>query len=97
MDAKKLNINVKIGERTYPMTVSEDEEEKFRQAGTLAQDQYIKYKKAYSDLPIEDVLAMTIFDLSKKIVDLQSSKGSPEVFLELSDIVNTLDEYIKAQ
>ena len=97
MEEEKLNITIKIGAKSYPMNVRRSEEEKYRQASKLAQEQFLKYKKAFYDKPIDDILAMTVLDLAKKNIDLYSQKGSPEVFLELSDIVNDLGDYIKAQ
>ena len=97
MIQEKLNITIKIGEKSYPMNINREEEEKYRQASKLAQEQYFKYKKAFSDMSTDDILAMAVLDLAKKNIDLYSKKGSPEVFLELSDIVNNLGDYIKAQ
>jgi len=97
MEQEKQNIRIKIGEKAYPMRINANEEEKFRQASKMAQDLYIKYKQSYSTMSVDDILAMALLDLAKKNIDLLSHKGHPEFFLELSDIVNTLDEYIKAQ
>lgn len=97
MEQEKLNITLKIGEKSFPLKVKREEEEKIRQASKLAQEQYFKYKTAFSSMSSADVLAMVILDLAKKNIDLQSQKGNPEIFLELSDIVNTLGDYIKAQ
>ncbi|MBN2893687.1 MAG: cell division protein ZapA [Bacteroidales bacterium] len=97
MDTEKLNITLKIGEKSYPMKVNREDEEKFRQASKLAEEQFIKYKKAFANLPKEDILAMVILDLAKKNIDLISHKGNPEFFLELSDLVNNLGDYLKAQ
>jgi hypothetical protein len=95
--AEKLNIKLQIGENTYPMRIDAEEEEYFRAAQSLAQGKYKKYKEAYSDMPVEDILAMTILDLAKNNIDLREKKESISFFTELSDIVETLGDYIKAQ
>lgn len=97
MNKEKLNITLKIGEKSYPMKINREDEEKFRQASKLAQEQYFKYKKAFANLPTDDILAMVILDIAKKNVDLVSQKGDPKVFLEISDLVNSLGDYIEAQ
>ncbi len=97
MDSKKLDINLKIGEKKFSMKINRNEEEKIRQAGELAQKQYLKYKKAFGDSSSEDILAMAIFDLAKQNIDCTGRKESPELFLELSDIINELGDYLKAQ
>ena len=97
MEENKINIKLKIGEKTFPMKVRSKDEEKFRAAQRLAQSKYSKYKEVYSSYPVEDVLAMTILDLAKNNIDLQEKKESVSFFTELSDIVETLGDYLKAQ
>lgn len=97
MEQDKLNINIRIGEKSYPMKIRREEEEKFRNASRIAQEKYTKYKETYDNLPIEDVMAMAILDLAKNNIDLSEKKENPMFFLELSDIVDSLGEYIKAQ
>jgi len=97
MEQEKLNIRLKIGEKNYPMKINRLEEEKFRQASRIAQEKYNRYKDTYDNMPVEDIMAMTILDLAKTNIDLSDKKESPSFFLELSDIVDTLGEYLKAQ
>lgn len=97
MEQEKLNINLRIGEKTYPMKIRREDEEKFRNASRIAQEKYTKYKETYDNLPLEDLMAMTILDLAKNNIDLSETKENSVFFLELSDIVDSLGEYIKAQ
>ncbi len=97
MNQEKLNINISIGEKKYPMKINPMDEERFRAAEKKAQEKYIKYKKNYPRMSIEDILAMTILDLAKNNIDLQEKKESSAIFTELSDIVGTLGDYLKAQ
>jgi len=97
MEQDKLNINLRIGEKTYPMKISREDEEKFRNASRFAQEKYIKYKETYDNLPVEDLMAMTILDLAKNNIDISEKKGNSTFFLELSDIVDSLGEYLKGQ
>lgn len=97
MEQEKLNINIRIGEKSYPMKIQREEEEKFRNASRIAQEKYTIYKKTYDNLSIEDIMAMVILDLAKNNIDLSEKKENTMFFLELSDIVDSLGEYIKAQ
>lgn len=97
MNPEKLNINLTIGENNYPMKIDPSEEQNFREAQKIAQTKYLKYKSKYTNLSIEDILAMTIIDLAKNNIDLQQKKESSVIFTELSDIVGTLGDYLKAQ
>lgn len=97
MEKEKLNINIKIGEKNFPMKVESQEEERFRLAAKIAQDQYLRYKNNYTNFSTEDILSMVVFDLAKRNLDLQQKKENTELILELSDIVGTLGDYLKAQ
>lgn len=97
MNQEKININLHIGEKTYPMKIRREDESKFRKASRLAQDKYKKYKETYESLSVEDLMAMTILDISKNNIDLEEKKEHSSFFLELSDIVDSLGEYIKSQ
>ncbi len=97
MEQEKLNINVRIGEKSYPMKIIREDEAVYRKAAKFAQDKYKRYKERYEDMPVEDIMAMTILDLAKNNIDLSEKKESHSFLLELSDIVDTLGEYLKAQ
>ncbi len=97
MAENKLHIKLLIGERSYPMIIDAEEEENFRLAASLAQNKYNKYKKTYPNKTTEDLLSMTILDLAKSFVDLQEKKENSLFFTELSDITETLEDYLKSQ
>ena len=97
MQQEKLNITLSIGEKNYPMTIDPTEEQRIREAQKITQKKYLKYKEKYTHLPAEDILAMAILDLAKRNIDLQEKKESSAIFTELSDIVGTLGDYLKAQ
>ena len=97
MEENKLNIKLLIGERSFPMLIEQKDEENFRLAASLAQQKYNKYKQLYKTKSAEDLLAMTIIDLAKNYVDLKAKKDTSLFFTELSDIAETLEDYLKSQ
>ncbi len=97
MEQETLNINIKIGEKNLPMKIRKSEEERYRNAAKIAMEKYKMYQKTYDSLPVEDIMAMVILDLAKSNIDLSEKKENSSFFLELSDIVDTLGGYIKAQ
>jgi len=97
MSEDKLNIRLKIGEKKYPLKITASEEERLRAAEKIAESTYSKYKKSYSHQSELNLLAMTIIDLAKDIIVLQEKKENSVIFTELSDIVGTLGDYLKAQ
>ncbi len=97
MEKDNLNITIKIGEKSFPMKVPFSEEESYRKAGNLAQETYLKYKNKYINLSSEDILTMVAFDLAKRFIDLNAKKENTELFLEISELVTSLGEYLEAQ
>ncbi|MEA3450698.1 MAG: cell division protein ZapA [Bacteroidota bacterium] len=97
MSEDKLNITIKIGETKLPLKINPSEEEQLRVAERIANEKYSKYKKIYTQLSEQKVLAMTIIDLARINIDLQEKKENSVIFTELSDIVVTLGDYLKAQ
>lgn len=96
MQNKKLDIKIQLGEKSYSMNINTENEEKIRAAANLVQQKYNKYKEKYQASELE-YLAMTTFDIAKTNLDLLEKKEDHVFFTELSDIVNTLSEYIEAQ
>ncbi len=98
MDNKKQNISIRIGEKSFSMRINPAEEENYRQASKLVQDKYQSYKSKYADkLSKEDLLSMVVFDIAKKNIELNKQKGETQLFLEISDLVDTIEDYLKAQ
>ncbi len=97
MDKKKQNISIRIGEKSFSMRINASDEENYRQASKVVQEKYYNYKDRYKDLSKEDLLSMVVFDLAKKNIELNRQKGETQMFLEISDLVNSIEDYLKAQ
>ena len=50
----KFSINVKIGERFYPLRIDRADEERIRLAAKLINDKVTLYKQKYSDKDVQD-------------------------------------------
>jgi len=63
-----LSIKVKIGGRTYPLTISRDEEEIARKAAADINKNIDSLKQNYAVKDIQDLLAITAFQYATKSV-----------------------------
>ncbi|KPQ12871.1 cell division protein ZapA [Algoriphagus formosus] len=57
-----LAIRIKIGDREYPMRVTQEDEAKIRHAGKLINEKLRKYKSEFGLDDNQDLLAMVAFD-----------------------------------
>jgi cell division protein ZapA len=58
----ELSIKIKIGDREYPMKVSDADEQKVRRAGKLINERLRTYSARFGLHDKQDLLAMVAFD-----------------------------------
>ncbi|HLW08427.1 MAG TPA: cell division protein ZapA [Marinilabiliaceae bacterium] len=83
----KLSINVKVAERSYPLRVDREDEERIRRAAKLINDKVLQYKQRYSDKDVQDFLAMAALQYVIKALELENSQDLSPVM----DAVSALD------
>ena len=59
----ELSIKVVIGGRTYPLTINREDEEKIRKSVSEIENNIKNLKENYAVNDMQDLLAMTAFDL----------------------------------
>ncbi|MCB0516908.1 MAG: cell division protein ZapA [Chitinophagales bacterium] len=88
---KNIQINLTIGERQYPMTISADEEEMVRLAGNLIRKKFVEYKNLYSRSEAIDHLAIVAFDFCMETLQ---NKSDDTDYLNASSELSELDELL---
>ena len=73
MDDLKININI-LG-REYPITITPEEEDRFKEANRLVEEKVNFFKDTVKINDIQDLLAMVAFDA---VVDKLNSKTALE-------------------
>lgn len=68
-----LSINVNIGGRTYPLTISRDEEEQIRKAVSEINNNIKDLKNNYAVKDMQDLLAMTVLQYASETVKVNNS------------------------
>lgn len=75
----KKNIKIKIGDRVYPLTVSESEEKTVTASAEQIAENIKKLKVQYKISDSQDLLAMTCLELATKLqntLKTETSKAS---------------------
>ncbi len=88
---EKLSINVKVAERSYPLRVYREDEERFRQAAKMINDKVLQYKQRYSDKDVQDFLAMAALQFVIQVIELENSQDMSPVL----DAISALDSKLK--
>lgn len=91
----KKSIKIKIGEKVYPLTVSEDEEKTVEQSAQRIAENIKKLKSQYKINDSLDLLAMTCLEFASKLQS--NTKEETEVqdnTKELDSILNKLNQAI---
>ena len=86
----KKNVKIKIGDRVYPLTVSESEEKSVELSAEKIAENIKKLKSQYKITDSQDLLAMTCLEFANKI-QLTQSKPEP---VEVKDSSPKLDELL---
>ena len=83
-----LSIKVNIGGRTYPLTISRDEEGQIRKAAADINKNIDDLKQNYAVKDIQDLLAMTALQYATKSV----GENDAVEYEKLTKAIKNLDE-----
>jgi cell division protein ZapA len=102
MKENLLTINISIAERSYPILIKREEEEKIRKAAKLINELILEFKKQYpngtdSKISSIDYLAMASMQVSLKLVDLEMLKDSDLLAEKIQKINQNIEEYLKSE
>jgi cell division protein ZapA len=88
------NIKIKIGDRVYPLTVSENEEKTVEISAEQIAENIKKLKIQYKISDSQDLLAMTCLELATKLQSVPKTevKPTPDNTKKLDDLLGKLEE-----
>jgi len=95
MDTKKLKINIRIDGRTYPLTINQEDEEKYRKAAKKVNDLVRKFREQFVDRDTNDILAMTAFQVALNSLDLQQREDKTLFIGGLKNLNDDVADFIK--
>lgn len=86
----KLSINVRVGDRTYPMTIDREEEQKIRSAAKEITEMYQRYASKIVD-PF-DRMSLVAFQMSMKSGEAKLDADINKALKLIENIDMALDE-----
>ncbi|MEG1635303.1 MAG: cell division protein ZapA [Rikenellaceae bacterium] len=89
----KLSINVRVGDRTYPMTIERDEEQKIRSAAKEVTVMYQRYAPKIAD-PY-DRISLVAFQMAMKSGDARVSADVNKALKLIENINSDIDDALK--
>ncbi len=94
MTEDKLNINIKIGERKYPLKIDRQDEEKIRKAAGLLNSRMLKYKQNIAGKDDFDYLSMAALQFVIESVDNNFDTWIDNFKNEIKQINSDIDVYL---
>lgn len=89
----ELSIKVNIADRTYPLTVKPEEEEKVRKAAKLVNDQLKAFGHQFSVRDKQDIISMCALELATALVSIQERSQAED--RDLSAQLRTISGLLK--
>ena len=93
---ENLSIKLVIGNRSYPMKVPIEEEQKIRNIGKDLNKRISEIKSEMNIDDLQDILAMIAFKLS---VELEDNKGqtseNEDAYKKIENIINEIDKKLE--
>ncbi len=77
----KQNINLKIADKYYPLTINRTEEEDIRTAAVRINEKLQQYKTKYKSNDTTDFFAMTCLDFATELIK-NNKRNDTELLLE---------------
>ena len=92
-----VNINVLIAERTYPLKVLRNDEEKLHGAVKLVNQRIKEYQKLYDGKDKQDYMAMCLLNFAVEFENLQNGLKEEHSMLDdkLTELENVLSDSFK--
>ncbi len=88
----EFTINVSICDRSYPIRINRNDEEKIRKAAKKINDTVSQYRQVYSNKDGQDFLAMVALQFATRVVESEEHFEVQPVIEELGK----LDEQLSA-
>jgi len=89
-----LKININILGREYPITITPEEEDRFKEANRLVEEKVNFFKDTVKINDIQDLLAMVAFDAVVEKLNSQSSlkEGVDKSSEQMRSLLNLIKE-----
>ena len=92
----KIRINLKIAEENYPLTISRDDEEIYREAAKQVNIRLNEYRARYPSLDLEKVIAMVAYGFSLETLRQEQRNDTAPYTEKIKELTGVLEDYFKS-
>lgn len=94
----KLNIHVKIVDRSYPLKIERKDEEKIRKAANKINETVTEYQKLYGkNNDSQDFLAMAILQFVTRLIDFEEKNEILPIMEQIKEMDNLLSDFLEKE
>lgn len=90
------SIHITIAERTYPLKIALNDEEKIRAAAKIINEKVDLYRKKYVNRDTQDALSMALLQFVIRLIEAEQKEEAGQILEELNSLDYSLDEYLKS-
>lgn len=95
-DKEKLNIQLRIANMTFPMTILREQEEFYREAAKRIDDQLNQYRVHFPNQNMERYMTMIALHFSFMNVKAERRNDTLPYKEKLEEMTLTLEEYLRS-
>lgn len=94
---KRLSINLTIADRSYPLKIAREEEERIRKAAKIINETILQYRQRYKKNGMQDLLAMTALHVVTQNIDLAEKADKKPFIDEVERLNNKITDFLREQ
>ena len=96
MEKNNFRIHIKIDNRTYPLDINREDEEKYRLAAKIVNDTVRRFRGQFRDNDSQDILAMSAFQIALNVAETKKSENKEDLFIEeLKNLNDDISDFLK--
>jgi len=95
VDNKKLRINIKIDGKGFPLTINNEDEERYRLAAKRVNEIVRKFREQFGERDSNDILAMAAFQMALNSTELQQQNDRTLFIEELKNLNDDISDFLK--
>ncbi len=90
------SIHITIAERTYPLKIALNDEEKIRAAAKIINEKVDLYRKKYVNRDTQDALSMALLQFVIRLIEAEQKEETGQILEELNTLDLSLEEYLRS-
>jgi cell division protein ZapA len=91
--SERVSVKISIGDRSYPLRVPIEDQQKIQRAAALINEKVGAYKGKYSNKDMQDFIAMAALQLATQTLEQEATENS-SLIEDILSLNKKLDSYL---